>query len=205
RSRNGEVTLAGHGQGDGGDLLYAAAGSGNGDGVDAGRRAAAHRDGHGRVARTRRRKGLRIEADASIGRRSGGRERDGTVEAADESRRDGGSALVALRNGDQRGRRRESEAALGDGQGDGSVLLDFAASAGHGDGVSAQRRVAAHGDGHDGVTRAGRRNRVGSEAHRRARGYAGSREGNGIVEAAADRGGDGGAVLEALLDGQGRG
>src|SRR5208337_1786902 len=112
---------------------------------------------------------------------------------------DGGSSLIALHHAECGRRGRNSERGWrGDGQGDGGVLLNAPAIAGHGNGIGSRRGAGAHGDGHGGAARSGSRNRVGIEADRSARGHAGSRESNRAVEAITDGGGNGGGSLIAL-------
>src|SRR5208283_5080575 len=132
----------------------------------------------------------------------GSRERNGIIKAAADRGGDGGGVLVALRDGQGRGRRRNGEilACADDSQGDGSILLHPAAIAGHGDGIRPCGCAAAHRDGHGGVTRTRCWNRVGTEAHAGTGRRPGVGERDGTVEAATEGGSNGRSSLITLLN-----
>ena len=114
--------------------------------------------------------GLRVETHRRPRGHSRGRQTDRAVEAAADGGGDGRRSLIALLDAERSRRSRNREIRRGrHRQRHRGVLLDASAVAGHRDGIGSRRRTAAHRDGHGRAARARRRNRVGIEAHRRAR------------------------------------
>ena len=158
-------------------------------------------DSHRRIARTRRRYGLRVKGYRATLRHAGGGQADCSIESAAAGSGYGGDTLIAFldRKRCRRGREREARR-VGNGQSDGGALLHASAIAGHGYRIGARRRARSDRDVHGRIARAGRRYALRVEAHRRARGNTCGRQTNGAVEAATDGRGDGGAALVALLN-----
>src|SRR5882724_2395803 len=201
----------GHRQGDRGGVGDGAAGAGDGDRGSPRGCGGGHGDGHRRGAGAGGGDGGRAEGDGDAGRLTGGRERDGGVEAAGDRGRDGRVAGAARRDGDRARRRRDREVRsrdAGDGQADRGGVGDAAAGAGDGDRRGPQGGAGADGEGQRRAARAGGRDRIGAEGGGDTGRQAGGRERDGGVEAAGDRGGDRRGARIALHDrdrGRGRG
>ena len=152
--------------------------------------------------------GFGTEADGGSGRHTRGRQGDGVIEAVADGGGEGGGALIALRHAKRGGRGGESEVGRRiDGQRDGGGVLGAATTAGNRQGVGAWSRTGADGDGHGGAAGAGSGDGIRAEADGGAGGHARGRQGDGVVEAAVDGGGERGRSLAALSygDGAGRG